>query len=131
MAKRTVPTDHQVVLMRLMADALAETVRCVMRASVSSNPREQSLRALEHYDQLMDLMATVRPPFNPHELFNMVIRRLRVEPLRHPLDEVAVRAAKKGVRYLIERSCRDSAAGGRASVRRTEFLTAIAALPKL
>ena len=60
-----------------------------------------------------------------YELIQKAIGNLVVGEQRDPVDEATVYAAQMGLRYLVEKSCDDNAARGRASRREEEFRSAV------
>ena len=107
-----------------MASQMAELLRSVMRAAASSDRASQTYRAAETFIFLLELIQNAKD-FNTVELLARAIDEISIEPHPKLLDESVVHAAKMGMRFLVELSCRDNAASARASKRETEFLQAI------
>jgi hypothetical protein len=118
-----------------MATRLADCLRNCMRAVAAGDPTSPRYRAVEDFDMLLKLI--VRSEGVPlHELFEKAIDELR--PERLSLDQLSsewraeycyersiMSAAESGLQFLVESSCADNAARGRASRRESDFLSAI------
>lgn len=108
-----------------MAYRLSDLVRSLVRATAAnSDPASQVYQASETLKFLIELMSHA-DGIQPYEIVHKAAEDLHVEEGRDPVDEAILHAAKMGARYLIEMSCSDNAARGRASKRRDEFLTAV------
>jgi hypothetical protein len=107
-----------------MAGRLADMIRHCMRSIASSDGgRYQALEALQDFVVLRKLIDySVDVSF--YEVFEKALADLRVRS-DDVLDEAILDAAKTGLQLLIELSCSDGAARGRASKRRQDFLDAL------
>lgn len=105
----------------VMAEELADIVRSIMRAAVAnSDNRSQTYLATKKLDYFLELFARA-DSVDLHELVENTVADLTIELPENSVDEPLLRAASAGVRYLIEKSCSDPAAKGRASKRQREF----------
>ncbi|MBI1650125.1 hypothetical protein [Hyphomicrobium sulfonivorans] len=107
-----------------MASVLAQMLRNCMRASASQDPAGQTYEAMQNYMTLQKLVG-YSEGVKAYELFEKAIAELRIDEQNNRVDAAIVHAAKMGLRVLVEKSCYDGAAGGRASRREDEFLNAI------
>jgi hypothetical protein len=108
-----------------MAQQLADLLRnCVRAAAATSDPTSQTYRASETLKFLIQLMSRAES-IQPFELVEKAVGQITVDGDDDPVNEAVIHAAKMGTRFLVEESCDDNAARGRAAKRRDEFLQAI------
>jgi len=107
-----------------MAARLADFLRNCMRAAAASDPSGPVARASEDFRFLLRLLAKSQSA-SAYELISKAVEDLAVEERGDSLDGAVIYAAQMGMRFLVETSCADNAARGRASRRQTEFLDAI------
>lgn len=104
----------------------ADVLRNLIRASVAGDPRSALYNAAEKMNFVAELLSKTEEKFGFHTLFTNALQHVRKENDREsPIKDAIIRAAKSGVQFLVERSCDDNAARGRASRRQDEFLNAI------
>jgi hypothetical protein len=120
-----------------MANRLADCLRNCMRAVAAGDAASPCYRAVRDFEVLLKLI--VRSDGVPlYALFEKAIDELRRKSDDLSRDEVSsewradryyersiVGAAESGLQFLVESSCMDNAAGGRASTRKRNFLLAI------
>ncbi|HEY4249967.1 MAG TPA: hypothetical protein VGM87_02140 [Roseomonas sp.] len=107
-----------------MSDHLADFLRNCMRAAAATDPSAAVGRATQEFAFLLRLLAKAQSP-NLHDLVSRAVKDLTVQERGDVFTEAVIRSAEKGVRFLVESSCIDNAARGRASRREQEFLDAI------
>lgn len=107
-----------------MAGELAEILRNCMRAAASGEPTSQTYRAAQGFQTLLKLIG-YSESVRTYELFEKAIASITVENERDGVESATIHAAQMGMRYLVEKSCGDGAARGRASKRQDEFFAAI------
>jgi len=107
-----------------MAQTLADVLRNCIRASVASNPSSQTYEAAKNFEMLLKLIVRSEG-VRIYELLEKAIEDITVEPRPDSVDGAITHAAQMGMRFLVEQSCHDNAARGRAGKRRSEFLDAI------
>lgn len=104
----------------------ADVIRNLMRATAAGDPSSTIYKAAEKMNFVADLLSRTDEKFGFYHVFEKAVSDLRNDDDRESNVETAiVAAAKDGVKFLVERSCDDNAARGRASRRRQEFLSAI------
>lgn len=104
----------------------ADVIRNLMRAAAANDPSSAVYKAAEKMDFVADLLSRTEEKFGFYRVFDKAIAELRDSDERESGVETAiVAAAKDGMKFLVERSCDDNAAHGRASRRRQEFLSAL------
>jgi hypothetical protein len=104
----------------------ADVIRNIMRATAAGDPSSAIYKAAEKMNFVADLLSRTEEKFGFYHVFEKAIADLINEDERENNVETAiVAAAKDGVKFLVERSCDDNAARGRASRRRQEFLSSI------
>ncbi len=104
----------------------ADVVRNLMRATAAGDPTSAIYKAAEKMNFVADLLSRTEEKFGFFHVFEKAIADLRNDDEGEGNIETAiVSAAKDGIKFLVERSCDDNAARGRASRRRQEFLSAI------
>ena len=106
-----------------MASQLADMIRSCMRSSASSEGNSRTYQALEKFQLLLKLIG-YSEGIKGYELFEKALEEFKYET-DDEIDRAILRAAKTGMQYLIELSCSDPAAGGRASKRQYAFLDAL------
>lgn len=106
-----------------MSGRLADLIRNCMRSIAAADSGRRTYQALEDFQALLTLIR-YSDGVSGHQLFTQAIDELRPEP-RDTLDRAILDAAKCGIQFLIEMSCSDNAAGGRASTRRMKFLDSL------
>jgi hypothetical protein len=107
-----------------MAEELAEILRSCMRSAASGDPTSQTYRAAQTFQTLLKLIK-YSDGVSTYELFEKAIISISVDSERDGVESATIQAAQMGMRYLVEKSCGDGAAGGRASKRQAEFFSAI------
>jgi hypothetical protein len=113
----------------IITQKLADFLRDCIRASAASTPGGQMYSASQNLELLLKLFARSEN-VRILDLVADAITDLKPEPTGYPLDDAIMRAAQLGSRYLVERSCHDNAARGRARKREAEFLDAIERIEK-
>ena len=78
-----------------------------------------------------ELLAKTDEKFSFYDLFRKALEEFRDETDWGTAEHAKVGAARRGMKYLVERSCSDNAARGRASRREREFLSAIKAIDEV
>jgi hypothetical protein len=112
--------------LEFISHQFAAVIRNLMRASVASDPQAALHRASEEMNFVAELMSKTEEEFSFHALFARSIKLIKgTNDHDSEVERAIVRAAEQGVKFLVERSCGDNAAAGRASRREDEFLTAI------
>lgn len=112
-----------------MAGVLADCLRDCMRAVAADSPDDRRNRGVQHFSTLLRQFKHWQEP-NLYDLFGKAIDELRPS---HPdqyddrkaIERAYIVAAERGIRFLTELTASDPAAGGRASRRQSEFMTAI------
>jgi hypothetical protein len=114
-----------------MAHVLADCLRHSMRATIANDQTAGGYRASEEFKALLDLMVRSKG-LRLYDLFDRAIAKLRLgqADLRErsayqKYEDAIVAAAQAGLGLLIESSCADNAAAGRASKRQRSFLDSI------
>ncbi len=99
-------------------------IRHCMRSIASSDGgRYQTHEALQDFMALQKLIS-YSDGVKGYELFDKALAELR-PTTEDDLDRAILSAAKTGVQLIVERSCPDTAARGRASKREDKFLLAL------
>lgn len=109
----------------------AELIRDLMRAVASNSPSSEAYRAAKQMDYIAELLAHAQERLSFQFLFEKALGEFETPNGNRPelpIDEATLNAARRGIKYLVERSCTDSAANARASRRQHEFLSAIEAI---
>ncbi len=115
-----------------MAHKLADCLRNSMRAVAAGNPASASFRAVQDFDMVLKLLVRSKG-VSLHDLFDKAIEEIRPKPFDPAVDEPLYRyrenrircAAQSAIQMVVERSCDDNAAHGRANRREAEFLNAV------
>lgn len=105
-----------------MAVMLAEVIRCCMRAAAGRG--STSAAAAMHLSSFIRLTSAAKP-VECHSLVTAVLKELSITERGNDVDQAILEAARMGVRVFVERTCRDGAARGRASIRESGFLDAL------
>ena len=108
-----------------IAAQFADVLRNLMRAASSDDPSDGAFRASQQMDFVVELLSKTTEKFGFYHLFMKSIEEFKDDTEWASVEHTEIAAARRGMKYLVERSCSDSAARGRASRRRTEFLSAI------
>jgi hypothetical protein len=103
-----------------MSSLLADFVRAIMRSTATNGRSSQAYNAMEALTEFLRHLPHAED-VRTYDLIEKTIDDLTVEVDENSLDCDRVRAAKMGMRYLIEASCRDGAARGRSAKRMDEF----------
>ncbi|HZS85359.1 MAG TPA: hypothetical protein VFA50_20995 [Stellaceae bacterium] len=103
----------------------ADVLRDLMRAVSSDDPTDGAYRAAKKMDFVADLLSRCEEKFGFRHMFLKALEEFRDDPEWDTVEHATVHAAQRGIKYLVERSCSDHAARGRASKREHEFLSAI------
>jgi len=107
-----------------MAGRLADMIRHCMRSIASSDGgRRQTYEALQDFVTLRKLI-DYSEDVSFYDLFAKALEELRPES-DDVLESAILDAAKSGLQLLIELSCSDGAARGRAAKRRQDFLNSL------
>ncbi len=103
----------------------ADVIRDLMRAAVASDGGAAAVsRAARQMKFVVDLLSQTEEKFGFHHIFQRAISDINIDAFNHP-ERDALIAAQDAVKYLVESSCHDAAARGRASRRLAEFYRAI------
>jgi hypothetical protein len=105
-----------------IAHEFADVLRNLMRAMAATDPAAATYKAAQHMDFVAELLSKTEEKFGFSALFARTIEILDVDEALSEVDEAIVSAAKSGIKVIVERSCSDGAAQGRASQRRRDFL---------
>lgn len=115
-----------------MANRLAECLRNCMRAVAGGDSSSGVYRAAQDFDILLKLLVHSEG-VRLSELFGKAIEEIKPSPLQisgewlasKDYDHAIISAAQSGLQLLVESSCADNAARGRASQRERSFLQSI------
>jgi len=122
-----------------MAGVLADCIRNCMRGvgtAFSGDPASAANRASEDFAKLIELMKYAGDDVRLRQLFVDAISEIRpIRPdgdigndetfARRSFESSKLSAAMSGIQFIVERSCRDNAAKGRASRRESDFLDSL------
>ena len=111
-----------------IAFEIADVLRDLLRASAAEDPWTGPYRAAMRMDRALELIERCPEPLSWSRLFKEAVENIRDTGRAGELEEPIIQAARAGLRYLVEQSCDDNAARGRASQRRAAFLHEIAAI---
>jgi hypothetical protein len=100
----------------------SDVLRSLMRALGADDPYNSIYQASNHMERLLKEAERFKVPLDYYGLFRRSIEEIRKNLADSgKFDRGAVNVAEKGLMYLVEASCGDSAAAGRASQRRDKF----------
>jgi len=115
-----------------MAEVLADCIRNCMRGVASGDSSSAVFRASQDFAKLIKLIKYTETRVSVMQLFADAIDEIRpncMEDIGNKdtfferyVDISIFSAASSGIQYIVERSCADNAAKGRASRRKSEFL---------
>lgn len=100
----------------------ADLVRDLMRVVAAGDPAHRRYEACEKIKFIMDLWARCPGSASTPKCLQDAIDQVVVLKPLDDVDLAMIRAARSGVKYLVERSCHDPAAVARASRRGSEFI---------
>lgn len=112
-----------------IAAQFADVLRDMMRAFAADDPAVAAHRASSHLSMMMQLVQRASDPINAYSLCLKAAEDLNENRSDDPRreDPWAV-AARSGLKMLVEQSCFDNAARGRASKRQDAFARDIGAI---
>jgi hypothetical protein len=113
-----------------IAVELADVLRDLMRAVAANDSGGGVYRAATRMSRAMELIEHCPERLSWSRLLKDAVEDIRDAGRIDELDEPVIWAARAGLRYLVEQSCDDNAARGRASQRETAFLDEIAAIER-
>jgi hypothetical protein len=105
-----------------IAAQFADVVRDLMRAIAAGDPSHGLYHVSQRMNLVIDLWKRCPEELSAETLLYSSLRDILGSGADGPVDEATTQAARSGLKYLIEKSCHDQAARGRASRRETEFL---------
>lgn len=120
-----------------MAGVLADCIRnCMRGVASSSDPTSAGYRATQEFLQLLKLMRFAGDDIRVGQLFADAIddiRPKRTDDIFNEPEHAAHRyfewtiddAAMTGMQFVVEKSCHDNAAKGRAGRRKSDFLSSL------
>jgi len=108
-----------------IAAQFADVLRHLMRAVSSDDPTSGAYHAAQSMNFVADLLSKTEEKFGFYHLFLKALEEFRDDSEWGSSEHDIVHAANRGIKYIVERSCSDNAARGRASRRQDEFLTAV------
>jgi hypothetical protein len=103
----------------------ADVLRYLIRAWTSQNPTSATYRAAERMDFVTALLAQTEHKMNFYQLFSMALNHMRDDRIHSGIESEVHSTALAGVKMLVEESCQDTAARGRAANRRNNFMDGI------
>jgi len=104
-----------------IASQFADVIRSLMRAVSADGASDAVYRASEKMKFVTDLLQRCSERVTWHGMFTGAVEEIQSAIPEDDDDRRYVRAAKRGTKYLVELSCTDPAASGRASKRQNEF----------
>lgn len=125
------PSDFQEAFLQANANEpfissqFADFVRCLMRAVSSDEPSNGIYAASEKMVFVNELISRSSERLTWYGLISAAVAEIHSCMPDAPHHQKYVSAAKRGVKYLVESSATDNAAGGRAAKRLSEFQQAM------
>jgi len=115
-----------------MAGVLADCIRHCMRGVAAGDPSSPAYKATQEFEKLLKLMRHADGVYL-YKLFADAIDEVRPKQPKlggdwrasKYFDHTVMRAAQDGIQFVVESSCGDNAARGRASKRESNFLDAM------
>jgi len=107
-----------------IAAQFADVIRHLMRAISSDDPSSGIYNATRSMNSVAELLSKTEEKFGFYQLFSKALEEFRDDVEWGTSEHDIVHTAHRGIKYIVERSCTDNAARGRASRRRDEFLSA-------
>lgn len=103
----------------------ADVVRDLMRCVAADEPSRPLYSAAEGMKFVMELLKRCENPVTWYSIFTSAVASIHQMLPEDGDDRLYLRAARDGLKYLVESSATDNAARGRASRRLSEFISMI------
>ena len=112
-----------------IAANFADALRDMMRAFAADDPTAAASRASSHVSLMLALIKRAPEPLNAYSLCRLAAENLQENGSDDTRsDDPWAIAARSGLKMLVEQSCFDNAARGRASKRQEAFARDIGAI---
>lgn len=129
------PSDYGEQFLRANANVdyiaaqFADVLRDMMRAFAADDPAAGVARASSHLSQMFQLINRASDPISAYSLCLKAVENLHeTRPEDYRQEDPWAVAARSGLKMLVEQSCFDNAARGRASRRQEAFARDVGAI---